>query len=138
MAETRTYQITERGGTSAGTITLVVATQQNISESFNLAPGVSNMEVQMAAAFARVKGLHIQATGLAAGTTVTILTNSTGNPDDTISFVTPGGLFYASDTDGASVGENPFTADVTTTYWTHDDPDNVGAMRLSAQYDPTP
>lgn len=138
MAQTRTYQVTERGGSTPGTITLTVSTEGNDVREFNLAAGVSNKEVDLDLAYTRIKGLHLSATGLAAGTIVTLLTNSIGAPDDTVTFTTPGGLFYASDTDGGVAGDNPFSANVTTTYWTHDDPDNTGAIRLSVQYDPTP
>ena len=101
-------------------------------------PSTTDKEIDLDFVYSRLKGVLVKATGVAAGTTITIKTNSTGAPGDTVTFVTPGCKFYAIDSDSGVFGENPFTADVTRLYVSNPSTDDSAAFRISALYDPTP
>lgn len=140
MAQTRTFQITERGGSTAGSVTISVSAEGADQREVNLPPATTDKEVDIDFVYTRLKSLMMRATGVPDGTTITIKTNSSGAPDDTLTFITPGSISYAVDANGANLtgAANPITADVTRVYLSNPDTSNTAAFWLSALYDPTP
>jgi hypothetical protein len=72
--------------------------------------------------------------------TITLRTNSTGAPGDTLTFITPGAIHYAVDANGASPNGliNPFSVAVTRIYASNPSTTQTGNLRLALQSDPTP
>lgn len=138
MASTITYQVSQRGGQTPGSLTLTVATEGEDYREVALPPGVTNKEIDLDFVHTALKSCLISCSGVPDNTTVTILTNSTGAPGDTLTFKAPAGLFYATDANGAAIGSNPFTADVTRLYAQHDNGSATGTLRIEIQTDPTP
>ena len=138
MAQTRTYQVTERGGSTPGSLTMSVSAEGADVREVSVPPATTNKEIDLDFPYASLKGLLMSATGVADNTTITVKTNSTGAPGDTITFKTPGGVFYATDANGAAIGTNPFSADVTRLYVSNPDTTNTAAFRASLLFDPTP
>lgn len=142
MAQTRTYQVTERGGSTNGTITLSVSAEESIVSEVSVPPATVDKQINIAFAYAAVKAVHVSATGPADGTTITINTNSAGTPGaagDALTFVLPGGIFYATDANNGAVGANPFTVDVASRiYVSNPSTTTAAAFRISLLVDPTP
>ncbi len=83
--------------------------ERNVGEKV-LAPGAVNIEEDLVLTNAQVKSLVIQA----AGGDITIKTNSTGAPDNTVVMASGDVKFWSSE---AGIGVNPFAAaDVTKLY----------------------
>lgn len=139
MAVSRTYQVTERGGSDSGSLTLSVSAEGEDVIEMLLPPSTTDKEADVTFDESTIKGLHVSCTGVPDNTTITIKTNSTGAPADTITFKTPGGLFYATDANGASIGNNPFASGTKTKlYVSNPSTTNTGTFRFAIVRDPTP
>ncbi len=88
------------------TLTGELATEANIA----LAASATNQQENIAFNHTNLRGVYIKS-----DVTVTLKTNSSGSPDNTIT-VTAGVPFVWCYQSGIT---NPFTAAVTTTYWTN-------------------
>jgi hypothetical protein len=78
----------------------------------------TNKEITLAVDVSAVKVIAIAVEGIAEGKTVTIKTNSTSSPTNTLTLTrsAPGVVWYTGQT-----GANPLTADVTSFYVSSDD-----------------
>lgn len=91
--------------------------------------GTPNVEVDVAFAFAKVKSMLLYST-----TGMTIKTNSTGAPDDTLTLAAGQALVW--NTNDPSVC--PFTADVTKLYFTNASASVVASVKVRVLLDVTP
>lgn len=110
MSVSHTFAFSHTGGSTplsdSVTVSGELATEANIS----LSGSTTNQQENIAFNHTNLRGVYIKS-----DVTVTLKTNSSGSPDDTIT-VTAGVPFiwyYQSGVD------NPFSAAVVTTYWTN-------------------
>lgn len=119
------------GGSTIGPPTLAPALTGTARAQLEttLAGAVTNQQEDVAFTIAALKGVLITVSGNAT-TTVVLKTNSSGSPDDTLTFPIGGGeLLWTS----RSPADNPFSAAVTVTFWTHAGSETV-TVKLRALY----
>jgi hypothetical protein len=140
MAITKTHSSSERGGIGAGAASISIASEGADDRQVLLPPGTVNKEIDLDFVYTALKSFFVNCTGLDDGVTITLLTNSTGSPGDTLTFITPGAIHYAVDANGASPNgkSNPFSVSVTRIYASNPSTTQTGSLRLAVQTDPTP
>jgi hypothetical protein len=140
MAITKTHSSAERGGIGAGAASISIASEGADDRQVLLPPGTVNKEIDLDVVNTAVRSFFANCTGLDDGVTITLRTNSTGAPGDTLTFITPGAIHYAVDANGASPNglTNPFSVAVTRIYASNPSTTQTGNLRLALQSDPTP
>lgn len=118
----------DSGGTAISVREEVTGTARAQLET-TLAGAVTNQQEDVAFTVAAIKGILITVSGNATATVV-LKTNSTGSPDNTLTFPIGGGEMVWSNRSPATC---PITAAVTTTYWTHAGSETV-TIKLRALY----
>jgi hypothetical protein len=141
MAITKTHSSAERGGIGAGAASVSISTEGADDRQVLLPPGTVNKEIDLDFVHTALQSFYASCgTTLDDGVTITLRTNSTGAPGDTLTFITPGAIHYAVDANGASPNglENPFSVAVTRIYASNPSTTQTGSLRLAVQTDPTP
>lgn len=132
-----TYSIATTVRTNNGSITIPSVSVSGDAELVyddTIAAGATNKHIVMALDVSALKAFVIAVDGLTTGKTVTVKTNSSSTPADTIT-LTPavrGVLWYTGQT-----GDNPLSEDVTDFYVTSDDTVNR-RLQIFACADVTP
>lgn len=133
MAYTHTFTITGTGGRTVRA-TPSISVDAEDPRQISIPPSTSNHFVNMDFPFASLKTWVAVPTGIADDLNVTIKTNSSGAPDDTITIKTPGASVYMAD----YVGTNPFSADVSALYVTNPSTTATLVLDILAGQDATP
>lgn len=125
-----TINLTYQAGASTYSVqdTIESDGEVNYDSVPDIPDATTNKEVDVAFALAKLKAIYLYASQ-----DVTVKTNSTGSPDDTISLVAEKPLVWYT---GGSFA-NPFTADVTKLYITNASGSDA-TVRLRALVDVTP
>jgi hypothetical protein len=140
MSVTKNHTTTETGGIGRGSGSVSINTEGEDFREVLLPPGTVDKEIDLDFVYTALKSFFAGVTGLDAGVTITLKTNSTSSPGDTKTFITPGTIHYAVDANGASLNglPNPFTVTVTRIYASNPSTTQTGTLRISIQTDPTP
>jgi hypothetical protein len=141
MAVTKVFTTRESGGIGTGSVTLSVATEGEDFREVLLPPGTVDKEIDLdVASTGALKSFMATCSGLDDGVTITIKTNSSSSPVDTLTFITPGAIVYAVDANGANLNgkSNPISAAVTRLFASNPSTTQTGTLRVSIQQDPTP
>jgi hypothetical protein len=140
MAVTKTFTARESGGIGTGTASVSVSTEGADDRQVLLPPGTVNKEIDLDLVYTALRSCFIACNDLDDGVTITLRTNSTGAPGDTLTFITPGAIVYAIDSNGANLtGKSaPFTVDVVRVYASNPSTTQTGNLRIAVQTDPTP
>jgi hypothetical protein len=133
MAYTHTYTLTGAGGRTVRA-TPSISVDADDYRQISVPPSTSNHYVDVDFLHTALKTWFAVPSGIADDLDVTIKTNSSGAPDDTITIRTPGASLYMDD----YVGTNPFSAAVTALYVTN--PSTTATLTLDILYghDSTP
>lgn len=141
MALAKTHTTSERGGVGTGTATVSVSTDGETQREVLLPPGTVDKEIDGDFVYTALKSWFSGVTGLDDGVTITIKTNSASVAiGDTLTFMTPGSIHYAVDTNGANLNGKtaPFTVSVTRFFASNPSTTQSATLRLSWQIDSTP
>lgn len=123
MAYTHTLTITAAGGRTVRA-TPSISVDAEDPRQISIPPSTSNYAVDMDFLHTSLKTFVAVPSGIADDLDVTIKTNSSGAPTDTLTVRTPGAIVYMDD----YVGTNPFSAAVTHLYVTN--PSTVATLTL--------
>jgi hypothetical protein len=141
MSVTKNHTTTETGGIGRGSGSVSVNTEGEDFREVLLPPGTVDKEIDLdVASAAALKSFFAGATGIDAGVTITIKTNSSSSPVDTLTFITPGTIHYAVDANGANLNgrTNPISAAMTRCFASNPSTTQTATLRIAIQQDPTP
>jgi hypothetical protein len=117
MALTHTYRFSVTGaGNSSQSFSVPISADGEDNREISLDAGEVNQQVALDLDVSQIKAYFItvqaQTGSLASGTVITLKTNSSGTPAETITITSPGGLAYVA----SYFGVNVFETDVTTIF----------------------
>lgn len=110
MSVSHTFSFSHAGGSVSLSDSVVTTGELATESSISVAGSTTNQQENIAFNHTNLRGIYIKS-----DVTVTLKTNSSGSPDNTIT-VTAGVPFVWHYQSGVT---NPFSAAVTTTYWTN-------------------
>jgi hypothetical protein len=141
MSVTKNHTTTETGGIGRGSASVSINTEGEDFREVLLPPGTVDKEVDLdIASAAALKSFIATISGLDDGITITLKTNSSSSPVDTLTFITPGAIHYAVDANGANLNgrANPLSAAMNRIYASNPSTTQTGTLRIAIQQDPTP
>lgn len=135
MAITHVYTMNWTGsGNAAKKFTVSAAADGEDNREVLVPAATTDLQVDLDFAFARLKAVFINVSGVANGTVITIKTNSVATPGNTVAITAPGGVAFVA----GYMGTNPFTVDVTAVFLTNPSTTDAALVAICPLYDSTP